>query len=642
MDQFAFYTGCHWGFRNWAGLPVLASLQCLAYSTDVTNGGPHTIMTKPKSVLSQKDWPDIFSDLDRVLDLQEDNVPVYERLQDYPDARKRTRILCAGLLPEGAMGRMPKGDALGFEVRSNCPSEGLASPDEPFEPHFGIWCIDPSISQIEPMAISWNSFGYVTVVPHPNLLATYGLRTRLFKGESRQLWDDQERQNLRVVDCIPNCKDDSHEPWHSFVRVSSGYIQDYASLRNRPISVGFVETQIHKGDHLIGELLDGEGQKEIKYENSTLRITRVANGSGSRLYVEIRGWRYLATPGGYPVSEDELGELDWPGYGVVASRPRRWRDPMAFVYVRDSVLDNFQEEDDYQVNPEVGYVSLDGLWDTSHCCRVGRDMIQIELRKLYEGAPNWVIRHYHKHAIPTPKDRPVSFSKRTDVGAETTRLATAVGGMNDLLGRLGSQVLDAQIKQEDLGLADSGSIRFNGWWNHELFRQVGKSIPRSMPKAEFLDRATDLFKVVLEDLKDRRMKGMLSRIGWSKDALQGTGKSGRFLMLAASCRAASEEGGTVLAVRGRNPPATEEEICSEDFAALRHVSNLRNSDGHRVKPEHISAALEFLGIDEAETADGWGMAYEVLLKRVREAIEAVSRALEVQLAVMDESATTAG
>ncbi len=68
--------------------------------------------------------------------------------------------------------------------------------------------------------------------------------------------------------------------------------------------------------------------------------------------------------------------------------------------MRDEVLLEYENRPDFTVYPESGAVSYGNWWSVGYCNRVGRNHIAIELRKLYEGTPLYVVEHFHKYAVP--------------------------------------------------------------------------------------------------------------------------------------------------------------------------------------------------------------------------------------------------
>lgn len=72
------------------------------------------------------------------------------------------------------------------------------------------------------------------------------------------------------------------------------------------------------------------------------------------------------------------------------------------VFVTDTVLAMYEGRPEFQIYPEQGAVSYGSQWSVGYTRRIGRDLIAVELRKLYEGAPPDVVRHWHRHAVAPP------------------------------------------------------------------------------------------------------------------------------------------------------------------------------------------------------------------------------------------------
>ncbi|MFC4211896.1 hypothetical protein ACFOWA_11925 [Pedobacter lithocola] len=83
--------------------------------------------------------------------------------------------------------------------------------------------------------------------------------------------------------------------------------------------------------------------------------------------------------------QEPLGHL-WKGIdGLVTPECARHKMPFEYVYVSDKVLNKYENDEDYKVYPQSGSVAYRNQWSISHCERVGKNAIKIEIKKLYEG-----------------------------------------------------------------------------------------------------------------------------------------------------------------------------------------------------------------------------------------------------------------
>ena len=66
------------------------------------------------------------------------------------------------------------------------------------------------------------------------------------------------------------------------------------------------------------------------------------------------------------------------------------------------MLADYEGRADFSVVPETGAVYFGTRWRVGYCRRVGRNLIELALKKLYEGVPVAVTRHWHKFAVESP------------------------------------------------------------------------------------------------------------------------------------------------------------------------------------------------------------------------------------------------
>jgi hypothetical protein len=70
-----------------------------------------------------------------------------------------------------------------------------------------------------------------------------------------------------------------------------------------------------------------------------------------------------------------------------------------YGYVSDEALVDFENRQEFSIHPESGAVSYIGWWSVGFSRRIGRNHIQVELKKLYEGNPPHIIAHWHRYAV---------------------------------------------------------------------------------------------------------------------------------------------------------------------------------------------------------------------------------------------------
>jgi hypothetical protein len=175
------------------------------------------------------------------------------------------------------------------------------------------------------------------------------------------------------------------------------------SLTNRVLVQVFWEIRHGPEDKASADFLGDENHRDVEFDDRTLDVRR---NHGGGYTAQIWGARVLARPADLPITNDTLDNvgLTWPGISTPLSRQTasRLRFREDILYIRDEVLAAYEGRPDFKISPESGSVSCGNQWSVGYIRRVGRDLLQLEVRKLYEGTPTRVITHWHGFAVTPP------------------------------------------------------------------------------------------------------------------------------------------------------------------------------------------------------------------------------------------------
>src|SRR5262245_9322804 len=262
----------------------------------------------------------------------------------------------------------------------------------------GVWDrqMDAIIAAHEALVHSWVRHDRTVMMPDNGFLMCYGLVPRLLDRE-RIVWDDASKPVYDVVEVKPLSVYEMPDSYpHAFVRVRRDYLEDYSSLKGCAIVAVYYEMRYSRGDQAIAAALGTDESREFKLPGRLLDIRKVkpANRRGEDQLTQVWGCRLILKPTGRPISEEKKDrDLVWPG-------GKTFRDfgPLEHIFVRDEVLQEWETRDEFSVSPNSGDVSYGGWWSTDRSLRLGRHHIRTELRKLYEGTPPYVIRHFYRFA----------------------------------------------------------------------------------------------------------------------------------------------------------------------------------------------------------------------------------------------------
>lgn len=290
--------------------------------------------------------------------------------------------------------------ALDYEVSTSGPGP-FPKGDQAYEPRFWINAQGLPEGRYEPLVLSWRSHDHTVFVPDPGFLMTYGLAPRSV-GNGAVHWDDPAGPVRDIVKVSAPSVYSFPKSTHAFVSIRREYVQDYLTLRKKALVQSFWEKRFSSTDSEIEERLGSEEGVDLDTSNRRLRLFRL---DPRVVIVEASGGRVLALPGPLPISNDPLEAegLIWPGFdGPVVHARAMAMLPGDRVYVDDRVLADYEGRADFEVVPEIGAVRFRTRWTVGYCRRIGRNLIRLELKKLYEGVPAAVTRNWHKFAVEPP------------------------------------------------------------------------------------------------------------------------------------------------------------------------------------------------------------------------------------------------
>jgi hypothetical protein len=301
---------------------------------------------------------------------------------------------------------------------------------------------------------------------------------------------------------------------HAFVSICREYVQDYLTLRKKALVQSFWEKRFSSTDSEMEERLGSEECVDLDTPNRRLRLFRL----DSRVVItEVSGGRVLALPGPLPISNDPLEAkgLIWPGFdGPVAHARAMAMRPSDCIYVDDSVLADYEGRPDFVVVPERGAVSFGTRWRVGYCRRVGRNLIRVELKKLYEGVPAAVTQRWHKFAVePPPPGAYPAILDELNIGGRAKALTYAIVNLGENLAALAQVVgLPGLAPDSFVGLRRS-HLDYKGWWRFSDAEAIGRHVPLNMPVDAFLDRCLSINKLAVEGLVEPSLRRTLHKMG---------------------------------------------------------------------------------------------------------------------------------
>jgi hypothetical protein len=481
---------------------------------------------------------------------------------------------------------------------------------------------------------SWRRHNQEVLLPDNVMLMAYGLVPR-YLGDGITCWDDPQAPVYDVLH-LKSHIDYGAKGANPLAQIAMRrqYLEDYCSLKRCAAVAVYYEERFSKDDRSIDEVLQAKEGEMFDLPGRVLEIKLLRDRYHAAAPQMSSAWgcKPILVPKGRPVSDAQEPSLVWPG----DDKPMTFERASAkwiYGFVSDEVLVDFENRPEFSVHPESGGVSYDGWWSVGFSRRVGRNHIQVELKKLYEGTPPHIIAHWHRFAVP---EAVAELDRKTHGNTNIAVRAKAVGeAFLRLTGSLQalSERMGAGFTQEDIGSLSTNGVEYVGWWTVPVLKPLGAVAKQTATREQFLGRAVSLFQL-LENMKPAPLRNLALKLGIPKDEIQDVGSLSLLACIIQLAVIAAEHGhrlpeDAAAVVKLRNPDA---KIPSLDSVFALH--KLRVCASHAPSADQdkkISAAAAVFGVNVASTAAGWGIAIDTMYDRMAQDLAALARFLNAAL-----------
>lgn len=499
---------------------------------------------------------------------------------------------------------------LDHEVSSSGPLP-IYRADHPHTPKFWVDARELPDETYEPLVLSWRSHDRTVLQLDPGFLMTYGLIPRGI-NDGAVHWDDPRAPRPNVATVTAPSAWDFPRGTHAYVTIAKDYLQDYLSLRHMALVQIYWEMRWSPIDKETEVALKGEEGVEVKFADRCFQLGR-AVGDKKTVCAQVWGARLLAKPGTLPISEDSLDVrgLKWPGIEeVVTNDAARGLDVLAFAYVDDAVLAAYEGRPEFSINPRSGSVSHGTQWGVGFCSRVGRNLIRVELKKLYEGVPDAVTRHWHRYAVaPLPLTAYPAANEERNIARRAEDVVYGVVRLGEALSAL-AHTVRMEIPPEDFVGLRRAALDYQGWWTFDVAEAVARHVPMAMMADAFLDRCMNLEKLVLEGIREGNLRKILLAIGVPGDEikdLRSLKLLDRIVCLAQVSDAVAltlQKDGAVVWDRLKSDGTKPEQPVGQLFA----LHDVRILKAHRAndRANRLQEELKRFGIKPGEEGAGYG------------------------------------
>lgn len=560
-----------------------------------------------------------------------DHVVIAEISETPQDGYKGFRKLSTALIPLDLVDDVLKSPGgIGWEVQSwgpgPCVGEGQV-----YETNFWIAGRHKRDERFQTIINSWSRHNREVLLPDNVLLMAYGLVPR-YLSDGMVCWDDPHGpvyDVLRVKSHI-DYGNEKDAPF-GFISIRRDYLEDFCHLKRCAAVATYYEERFSSDDETFVPMLNGEEAVEFELPGRLLdmRLIKGKYHADAPQMSKVWGARLILIPKGRPISDDKNPELIWPGDTEPMNQHRAWENS-AQAYVSDMVLQEYESHTEFEIHPESGGVSYDGWWGTDRTNRIGRNHIQIELKKLYEGCPPHVIAHWHRFAVLQSVARHdqeqhgnhnIALRAKSVIQAYLDLTVSLV----ELSNRLGTG-----LTQEEIGSLDSKDVAYRGWWSIEVARSLYTIVPLGATQEQFLNRTVTLVKL-LELLKPAALRTVAIKLGVPKDQIKDFQSLKLLACISQLANIAKLQGHSLSQDADAVIPSWSPTEAMPELNSLFALNGLRLCQAHtpsKARDNDIARNVGVFRIDVASTASGWGYAIDALYDRLSSDLLAISKLIE--------------
>ena len=598
--------------------------------------------TRPSTAKAQKDgpvkmeddwWPECLAHIPQETTWSKDKVIVAE-IKDYEDEiAVGHRLAFTALVPCDQLDDLR--ESLGnidHRVSTSGPRP-FASADHAYEPRFWVEAYDLPGAKYEPLVLSWQSHNQSVLLPDPGLLMTYGLVPRTI-GDGATRWDDPAAPTRDIVKVTAASTYDFPRSTPASVEINTDYLQDYLSLRHVALVYVYWEERFVPLDEELTEILGKSESIEIKLPDRRFQISRFFGGENAAV-VQVWGGKVIGQPGEFPISnrDQDVDKLEWPGFDGPMTRARAWALRMPdYVYVKDSVLEYYEGQHEYSIGPESGSVSFGSQWSIGYCSRVGRDLIRLELKKLYEGVPSRETIRWHKCVVePLPTSAYPDILHEPNIASRAKKLTYSLVELGESLSRLARAAGTAPLSATDFVGLRRESLDYSGWWSPERISRIAHHNPLDLSMGAFLDRCMSLDQLLVEGLQEKSLRQLCAALDVPADQSREL-RSLKLLHTIVRFAELSNANGLSIASDSKElwqRYDAQGVRAEQPLTRLFAIREIRILKGHMAtdKRKELTDELERFGILPGEEASGYGLILDRVYDELIDQLAAINRSL---------------
>lgn len=506
------------------------------------------------------------------------------------------------------MAAVPPGGLASLGVANETTDGVVASSVPDIDEQGGLATFVPSISGNDYIVASWGDGSFYGYALAEKVWMSLGLSPRVLGGEQQRIvYDDLSLPEFGVAE-----GEASTQYYFSAQRdvrwtMSNEYLRRYLWMRGaHGVRVFFYQTLLPDGPDLRA-VMAGQPHINLAPVGGWYQLDiREFNGA---LLIQVWASVAAVTPDLRP--EHTADGLAWPDIaGPMTHHRANELMNVDTVYLDDRFLEKYEQSSFFDSTPAKVHgqwhcsPSYLGQWGFTDCVRVGRNLIRVPMRELYEPKPDREIVHAHGFALSTAQVQ--AFDQAEEhIAAKTDRFVTQLLELGEGLVALADH-LGIQSNAADLVGISRDELRRNGWLHYPVLSRLAQVAPLSMTEQAFLSRCKSIHEL-WQRVPNRLLRDLIEKSGHSRKDIKDLGSLKLLQALSNILERLNANGETVDAFAS-NPEPGELTTRNAALAALFVNNDLRIADAHDAGG--VLKRLESLGFDTAAVNQGYGRALD--------------------------------
>jgi hypothetical protein len=447
--------------------------------------------------------------------------------------------------------------------------------DYEYKPSFSLDISKSSgLKKVEPLVVSWCSGNHTTFMVDQGFLSAFKLSPRLLETEI--IWDDLTKPEYNVVKIKPLSEYEFPNYTGAYVKINKSYLETYLAFRKKvAVQIFIIQKNIPIDEEILFLL---KGKDYFIEEDKHFQINIKKSVNTEYVHLNIKGFKVLLENIDNNEKEDTTTGHYWKGIeGLVTEWRARHEMPFEYVYVSDKVLAVYETNEDYNVYHLSGSVSYRNQWAITHCNRIGKNAIKIEIKKLYEGNTFETIDYWNQFSI-----HPSEIIEGKNIAQKAESLTRKFFLFGRIFINLFNHLFEFNYTSQDLISLDEERIEYTGWSEFPEFNAIAQHVDlKSFSKEQFISRCKKLYILLGENLKEKPLRKIVDTLGFPISETEKL-RSIRLLELILSYLKIMDESG----LHPINNKSTLLERILESknkniFSKLSAINSIRQLDAHK-------------------------------------------------------------